>query len=59
MTFCTEAGDGNRYLLRNAIAFSKPLQGIKGQQSVFWGATTPERVKAFAEAWMILQSRLK
>lgn len=48
-----------RYLLRNAIAFSKPLQGIKGQQSIFWGATTPERVKAFAEAWMILQSRLK
>jgi hypothetical protein len=47
------------YCLRSPIAFPKPLEGIKGQQSIFWGATTPERVKAFAEAWMILQSRLK
>ncbi len=53
-----EPGD-YAYCLRNAIAFPKAVEGIKGQQSIFWGATTPERMKAFAEAWMIFQSRLK
>jgi hypothetical protein len=50
-----------RYLLRNAIAFSTPIEGIKGQQSIFWGKSDkyPERTEAFNNAWAMLQARLR
>lgn len=49
-----------RYLLRNAISF-KPIEGIKGQQSIFWGKSDkyPERTEAFNNAWAMLQARLR
>lgn len=49
-----------RYLLRNPIAF-KPIEGIKGQQSIFWGKSDkyPERIEAFNNAWAMLQARLR
>lgn len=41
---------GYIYRLRNPIVFKKPIPAA-GQQSPFWPASTPERDKAFRQAW--------
>ena len=45
---------GYIYRLRNPIVFKKPIPAA-GQQSPFWPASTPERDKAFRQAWQQVQ----
>ena len=55
-----EPGD-YAYQIGRAIAFPTPIEGIKGQQSIFWGTSDkyPEREGAFNQAWVMIQARLK
>lgn len=47
--------DGWAHEIGNEIAFPKIVPNVSGQQSQFWKASTPERVKAFNHAWMKLE----
>lgn len=51
---CQDRGDHFAYILKSPMAFEKPIHAL-GQQSVFWKASTPERVEAFRQAWDIIQ----
>ena len=49
---CVEDAEhgGYFYELDNPIAFEEAIP-VSGQQSIFWPASTPERVRAFNRAW--------
>lgn len=49
----TEHGD-YAYLLEDPIYFPNPVQNVSGQQSIFWAASTKERIRAFNHAWALL-----
>jgi hypothetical protein len=42
------------YHLENPILFDQPIEGVKGCQAIFWGATQPEKQAAFAQAWALI-----
>ena len=42
------------YQISDYRLFDSPFKGIKGRQSIFWGAKTIEEKKAFAEAWKLI-----
>jgi hypothetical protein len=48
-----DESDGYYYELENPIAFPEAIP-VSGQQSIFWPASTPERQKAFAQAWQLV-----
>lgn len=51
---CVGSNDNYAYILENPIFFPIPIQPVSGQQSIFWSASTPERIQAFNQAWAIL-----
>ncbi len=53
---CIEENGDYAYILEDAIAFPKPVKPVSGQQSIFWAASTPERIKAFNQAWAMLNN---
>ncbi|MBV6623700.1 MAG: hypothetical protein KI793_12320 [Rivularia sp. (in: Bacteria)] len=44
------------YYIDRPILFKQPIEGIKGCQALFWGATRAEKQAAFAKAWKIIQT---
>ena len=52
-----DKGDGYYYELINPITFEKPIP-VADQQSIFWPASTPERDRAFKQAWKLVQETL-
>jgi hypothetical protein len=58
LTDCIGCPGDYAYCLENPILFDKPIEGIKGQQSIFWSTSDkfPERQKAFQLAWGMIQS---
>lgn len=51
---CQDRGDHFAYILQSPKALEIPINAA-GQQSIFWPASTPERVLAFNQAWEQLQ----
>lgn len=58
ITGCEQAGEDYIYILENPTCFPKPTSEIPGQLSIFWKASTPERVRAFNEAWLMLKGEM-
>lgn len=48
-----DESDGYYYELENPIAFPEAIP-VSGQQSIFWPASTPDRQKAFEQAWQLV-----
>ncbi|NWF61785.1 MAG: ASCH domain-containing protein [Fischerella sp.] len=42
------------YHLESPILFDQPIEGVKGCQAIFWGATQPQKQAAFAQAWALI-----
>ncbi|MBO3459969.1 hypothetical protein G7B40_040290 [Aetokthonos hydrillicola Thurmond2011] len=53
LTDCIGSPGDYAYCLKSPILFDKPIEGIRGQQSIFWGISDkfPERLEAFKLAW--------
>lgn len=58
LTDCVGTPGDYAYCLTHPILFPQVLEGVRGQQSIFWGVSlrAPERQKAFQLAWDIIQS---
>jgi len=56
LTDCIGKPGDYAYCLESPILFEQPFEGIKGQQSIFWGISdkSPERFEAFRRAWSII-----
>lgn len=56
ITDCVGESGDYTYEIGKAVTFPKPIEGIKGQQSIFWGISDkyPERKAAFAHAWAMI-----
>lgn len=42
------------YQLESPILFDRAIEGVKGCQTIFWGANNPDRKAAFAAAWKLI-----
>jgi hypothetical protein len=51
---CIPSSEGYAYILEEPILFQEAIAPVRGQQSIFWAASTPERVQAFNRAWELL-----
>jgi hypothetical protein len=58
LTDCIGSHRDYAYCLESPILFDKPIEGIRGQQSIFWGISEkqPERLEAFKLAFGMIQS---
>ena len=58
LTDCIGSPGDYAYCLERPILFEQALEGVRGQQSIFWGISdrAPERQKAFQLAWESIQS---
>jgi hypothetical protein len=58
LTDCIGSPGDYAYCLESPILFDKPIEGIRGQQSIFWGVSDkhPEHQEAFKLAWGMIQS---
>ncbi|MBE9216657.1 hypothetical protein IQ247_29030 [Plectonema cf. radiosum LEGE 06105] len=44
------------YHLESPILFDQAIEGVKGCQTIFWGAKTTEKQAAFAAAWKLISA---
>lgn len=50
ITSCVGSPENYLYYLANPIKFSRPIEGVKGKQAIFWGAKTDAEKIAFTLA---------